>query len=167
MEHKDEYVPPAGAGYEPTDVSAGLAAKFGIVLLAVAVVINVALWGLFRVLASWERSQQAAVAYPLAEGRGQQLRLPPLPRLQPLPVNDITQFRAEEERLLHTVGWVDRSAGIVRIPIEDAMRLTLERGLASRPQASNAGPLQVGSMPEDSSAGRTYERRTFTPLTKE
>ncbi len=164
MEHNDDYVPPAGARYEPTDVSAGLAAKFGIVLLVLALIIHVALWGLFKLLASRERQQQAAIAFPLAEGRGQQLRLPPLPRLQPLPVNDIAEFRAEEERLLRTFGWVDREAGIVRIPIEDAMRLTLERGLPSRPQESATLHLPVGSMPEDSSGGRTYERRTLAPL---
>ncbi len=165
MEHQDDYVPPTGARYEPTDVSAGLAAKFGIVLLVMALVIHVGLWGLFKLLAAREHAQQAAIAYPLAEGRGQQLRLPPLPRLQPLPVNDIAQFREGEERLLHTFGWVDRSAGIVRIPIDDAMRLTIERGLASREQPATP-PMQAGSMPEDSSAGRTYERRTFVPLTK-
>ncbi len=166
MEHKDDYVPPKDAAYEPTDISARLAGRFAILLLVGAVIIHVGLWGLFKVLAKWETARQAQVAYPLAAGRGQELRLPPLPRLQPLPINDITQFRAEEERLLHTFGWVDRGAGIVRIPIEDAMRLTLERGLPSRPQDRNAPELQAGSMPEDSSAGRTYERRTLVPLTR-
>ena len=36
--------------------------------------------------------------------------------------------------MLDSYGWVDKNAGTVHIPIDDAMRLTLERGAAaSRP----------------------------------
>ncbi len=164
MEHEDDYVPPAGAAYEPTDIDAGIATKFALWLTVAAVIIHVGLWGLFRLYASYEKSQQAPTAYPLAAARGGELRLPPAPRLEARPVNEITQFRAEEERLLHSYGWVDQQAGVVRIPIEDAMRLVIERGLTSRPQAADATAMQVGSMPEDSSGGRTYERRTLVPL---
>jgi hypothetical protein len=53
---------------------------------------------------------------------------------------------------------VNKDAGVVHIPIEDAMRLTLERGvLQTAPQ-----PAQLetpGLMPSDSSSGRVMERR--------
>ena len=55
----------------------------------------------------------------------------------------------------------NKDAGTVRIPIAEAMRLTVERGLPSRPadatqqRRRNAAAL----MPADSSAGRTLERR--------
>ena len=32
--------------------------------------------------------------------------------------------------MLDSYGWVDKDAGVVRIPIEEAMKLTVERGLA-------------------------------------
>jgi len=41
-------------------------------------------------------------------------------------------MRAREDEILTTYGWVDRNAGIVRIPIDAAMKLTLERGLPAR-----------------------------------
>jgi hypothetical protein len=46
----------------------------------------------------------------------------------------------------------------VHIPIEEAMRLTVERGLPAQsgdPARSSA----LGMMPADSSAGRTLEKR--------
>ena len=48
-------------------------------------------------------------------------RLPPAPRLQTLPAQDLAAVRAEEDRTLTSYGWVDEHAGTVRIPIEDAM----------------------------------------------
>ena len=75
--------------------------------------------------------------YPLAAEQG--VRVPPEPRLQINPRQDLKDLRAAEDEILHGYGWVDRNAGIVRIPIDDAMRLTLERGLPSRPQAQDPG----------------------------
>lgn len=42
---------------------------------------------------------------------------------------DLAAFRAEEEKKLNDYGWVDKKAGIVRIPIERAIDLTAQRGL--------------------------------------
>ena len=94
--------------------------------------------------------------YPLAVG--QEERLPPAPRLQQFPRNEIYQFRIDENELLERYGWMNREAGIVHIPIEDAMRLTIERGMlqSSAPTEPAHTP---GLMPSDSSAGRTMERR--------
>ena len=51
---------------------------------------------------------------------------PPGPRLQTNPARDLKEFRAREEEILDTYEWVDRENGIVRIPIERAMELTVE-----------------------------------------
>jgi hypothetical protein len=56
-------------------------------------------------------------------------QLPPEPRLQVLSAQDRAQVRAAEESVLHSYGWVNPSSGIVRIPIERAMQLVVERGL--------------------------------------
>lgn len=63
-------------------------------------------------------------------------RLPPAPRLQTLPAQDLAAVRAEEDRTLHGYGWVDEAAGTVHIPIEEAMRLMAQRGEAPLPQGS-------------------------------
>ena len=70
------------------------------------------------------------VEYPLAVSQG--TRLPPEPRLQTNPREDLRDFRAKEDELLGSYGWVDQRGGIVRIPIGDAMKLTVQRGLPAR-----------------------------------
>jgi hypothetical protein len=47
------------------------------------------------------------------------------------PMN-LKNFRAHEEEILTTYGWVDQNAGIVRLPIEDAKALLLKQGLPVR-----------------------------------
>ncbi|WP_051241609.1 hypothetical protein [Azohydromonas australica] len=47
----------------------------------------------------------------------------PGPRVQNAPQPDLAAYRAEKEARLHGRGWVDAGAGIVHIPIEDAMAL--------------------------------------------
>ena len=58
--------------------------------------------------------------------------MPPEPRLQTDPRQDLADLRAKEDVLLGTAGVVDENAGVFRIPIDVAMKLTLERGLPAR-----------------------------------
>ncbi len=51
------------------------------------------------------------------------------PVLQVDPVADMKAMDAREAQQLHSYGWVDKDAGIVRIPIERAIELTVEQGL--------------------------------------
>jgi hypothetical protein len=66
----------------------------------------------------------------------------------------------DEQRLLESDGWINKDAGSVHIPIEDAMRLTVESRLASRTFEDGPAVGTPGSMPSDSSGGRLPERRT-------
>ena len=58
--------------------------------------------------------------------------MPPEPRLQTNPRQDLSNLRAREDALLNSYGWVDKNTGVVRIPIERAMQLIVERGLPTR-----------------------------------
>jgi hypothetical protein len=51
------------------------------------------------------------------------------PALQRYPGTDLAAFRKRMLAELGERGWVDRSAGMARIPIEDAMRIVAEQGL--------------------------------------
>jgi hypothetical protein len=64
-------------------------------------------------------------------------RLPPEPRLQPDPVSDLHRMREAEDNVLQTYGWVDKNAGVVRIPVARALDLLAQRGL---PNWGNAAP---------------------------
>ena len=55
------------------------------------------------------------------------------------PMN-LQKFRDEEEHLLSSYGWVDQNTGMVRLPIDRAKALLLERGLAVREGAPVAEP---------------------------
>jgi hypothetical protein len=48
-------------------------------------------------------------------------------RLQSVPAHDIASYRAEKNRLLHEYAWIDRSNGVVRIPVERAMALLVQQ----------------------------------------
>ena len=53
----------------------------------------------------------------------------PQPRLEVKPGVSLAELRAAEEADLNSYGWIDRNKGTVRIPIDRAMQLILERGL--------------------------------------
>jgi hypothetical protein len=55
--------------------------------------------------------------------------LPPAPRLQVKPRADLAALRDAETRQLNSYGWIDRSQGIVHIPVDRAMELLVQRGL--------------------------------------
>jgi hypothetical protein len=87
-----------------------------------------------------ERRQAAPRALSFAAERQ-----PPLPRLQERPFEDVHALRAEEERLLTTYGWVDRRTGVVRIPIDVAVRLFAERAGRPSPPAASPAPAAPAS----------------------
>jgi len=60
----------------------------------------------------------------------------PNPKLEEDERGQLNGIRMEEEKALYSYGWVDEKAGTVRIPIERAMDLLVERGLPVRPQGA-------------------------------
>ncbi len=123
--------------HEESDVDIGAIFKIGTGLIILAAVVYVAVWLVF-VYFNRREATNLKVQYPLAAG--QELRLPPAPRLQVTPRQDLRDLRAREDQILNGYQWVDRSAGIVRIPIAEAMKLTVERGLPVRPSPGQAKP---------------------------
>jgi hypothetical protein len=115
--------------HEESDVNVGAVFGFGAGLAALTAVVFVVVWLVFVFLDRRERSIEAP-AYPLAEGQG--LRLPPEPRLQTAPRTDLREFRSREDALLDSYQWVDKASGVVRIPVSEAMKLVVQRGLPSR-----------------------------------
>jgi hypothetical protein len=158
----DEYVATTeGSGHEHTDANVWLIVQFAIWLTASALLTHGLMWGMFAWFVDNRNDTAPAVEFPLAAQ--QERRLPAGPRLQPIPANEIFEFRQRENAELSEYGWVDRNAGTVHIPIEQAKELLLQRGLPSRsaPSSSDetAGADAAALMPADSSSGRTMERR--------
>ena len=60
---------------------------------------------------------------------------PPGPRLQTDAEGNLRRFRAEEEKRLNGYSWIDKSKGVVRIPIEQAMKKLVTNGIPDFPKA--------------------------------
>ena len=115
--------------HEESDVNIRAIFGFGIGLAVAGIVISFVVWLLFQHFEARE-SRKVTPEFPLAAQQGN--RLPPEPRLQTNPRADLADLRAEEENVLKTYGWIDKKASVVRIPIEEAMKLTVQRGLPAR-----------------------------------
>ena len=111
--------PSAREGYEHRDTRVRLLAWLLAGLLAATLVV---------LLLAWVRS-------PLS-GR----RHPPEPRLQNTPFDELRRMRAEEDAALTSYGWVDRQAGIVRIPIEQALEIASRGGVTEEADRKTAAP---------------------------
>jgi hypothetical protein len=119
----------AGVSREESDVNFRAILGFGAGLIAVAAAVYFGVWLLFMFFAGREAAR-VSPQFPLAVG--QENRLPPEPRLQTNPRQDLLDLRAAEETTLTTYGWVDKNAGIARIPIDEAMKRVVEKGLPAR-----------------------------------
>lgn len=149
-----EYGPnPPGSQYEHTDIDPSIGYKFGVWLAVSMLVSAVIVYGTYVWLERATNARdEASRRYPVAVGTSQE---PPAPRLQTQPFKDVYLLKSEQRAVLHGYGWIDKATGVVHIPIERAMQLTLERGLPTR-QGGSAAPAMVV---QDSSAGRTSAPR--------
>jgi hypothetical protein len=148
------------ARYERKDINVpgllmaagGLAAIIGMVFLASSWVLS------YLGTLEWETRP---APFPLAAQAGS--RLPPEPRLEGLDRLEeqratlgLSQPGAGQESPLTTYGWVNEHAGIIRIPIDRAMKLLLEQNrLPVRPPEHEGRARSVEQRrPSAASSGR-------------
>jgi hypothetical protein len=153
----DEYAfTPEGSSYEHTDANVWVIAKFGLWLGVTAIVVHLGIWVMWNTMVGRAKETQEQ-RYPLAVSSD--AKLPPEPRLQQFPRNEAYSFRVKEQERLHSYGYINKEAGVVHIPIEEAMKLTIERGLPSRTEDPTQPAATPGQMASDASSGRVMERR--------
>lgn len=116
-------------GYEVRDIKVRPLVWLAVSIAACAAIVQVALWFYLHAL-----NHQELRAEGLVSPRANQRQLPPAPRLQEAPLNDYQQLREAEEKALTTYGWIDRNQGVVRVPIERAIELLIERGESRGPE---------------------------------
>jgi hypothetical protein len=68
-----------------------------------------------------------------------QQQFPPQPRLEVHPTIELHELHSDEDKILSTYGWTDKDKGIVRVPIDRAMELQLERGFPTKPALKPSG----------------------------
>ena len=134
-------------GHEETDADIAPLVKFAVFLTVLTLVTAALTAGFYKFLDSREQAQKAP-RYPLAQGV--ERPLPPAPRLQTYPFDDVKGLRHEEARLLEHYSWIDKNAGTVRIPVGRAIELLAEKGLphrAAAPTSSAPAAAQVALPP--------------------
>jgi hypothetical protein len=116
-------------------------------LLTIVVVMAICLLGLRGVYAFLDRREKALQppVNPLRTNLPEDTRhmapgYPqgafPNPKLEEDERGQLNGIRLNEEKTLYSYGWIDEKAGTVRIPIERAMDLIVERGLPVRLQGA-------------------------------
>jgi hypothetical protein len=120
-------------GHELTDVHAGWI--FGIVFFLAVSGIMVHLL-MREMLFNLNRHPAPTDLWPATPSVSAPSVAATFPRLQISPPRDLAAFRAQEDAELNTYGWINRTAGVARIPIDQAMNLLLQRGLPAR-QSTN------------------------------
>lgn len=149
-EVEDNTPPDVALGHETRDVSTRVVVAFAVSLVVGAILVHVAIWLVYLYFGGQANRVYAAREYPLAEVGAP--RQPPAPRLQTQPREELKRMRDTENKRLQGYAWVNPSAGLVSIPIEQAMKLTLEQGLPAR---ADAGGFAPDVLPSRASSGRT------------
>ncbi|HEY1754945.1 MAG TPA: hypothetical protein VGG72_06085 [Bryobacteraceae bacterium] len=117
-------------GHETTDADVRPIVLVGAALAIVAAIVLVISVGLFRFLV------ERPVPTPANPMAAESAQFPPPPRIEVNPSTELEQLRQQEDQTLSTYGWIDRKAGRVRIPIDRAIDLQLQRGFPVRKEAS-------------------------------
>ena len=140
---------PAHAGHETTDVSVRpLLIFLGALVVAVAVVMLV-LKGQFLY---YETVQSEGQVTPVSPSLMTLDSAPREPKIQERPKADMDELRAETTADLAELKWMDHAKGIAKIPIEDAMKLVVARGLPARkaPPAEDEPKAETKAAPPES-----------------
>src|SRR5580658_8999835 len=134
----------AGPGYETRDVNVAALLKFAVSLAVILFIVSYGMRWTFTYFAKTQNLGPAATPFE------NERTIPPLPRLQVAPQKEIHDYWESQQGIVDSYGWVDRQNGVVRIPVDRAMRILLQRGLPARSAAAAraaaaGGEVQGGS----------------------
>jgi hypothetical protein len=139
--------------FEHRDVNVWAVYQFGIALSILCIISFGLLFGLYRYFLSREGG-------PLPPGHENvdARELPPLPRLQSAPIQDLMDMRAAEDKILGSYGWVDQPHGVVRVPIDRAIDMLAQRGLPARSQTEPQSAAAGVTVPTESGLGPKLQK---------
>jgi hypothetical protein len=136
--------------HEKRDINVRIVVGFAVSLVIAAIVIHLLVWLLFGVFGDLETRGQSR-EFPMAQIG--EVRLPPNPRLQDKPREDLKALRRQEDELLNSYTWLNQQTGAVRIPIGEAMKQVMQQGF---PVSEQPSP-EDAAAPQRPSAGQTVE----------
>ena len=140
MSTETEHKPNREEGYERRDVNVRALLTFALGLAVLVIVVFFAMRWTFNFLSAKEPLGPPPTPFENARV------IPPSPRLQVHPRQDLRSYCDGQLSELNSYGWVDPQAGVVRIPIDRAMDEILRQGLPARP-ASEATSVAESKAP--------------------
>jgi hypothetical protein len=145
--------------YEHSDVSGRPVVTIGIAVLIGA---WISVWLLYYFFAYLMHTRAEAGPPPAARASGKVL-VPPEPRIQISPSTDLREMRAAEDGELKGYGWVDRSNGIMSIPIDRAIQLTAQRGIPPQRSAESTNVCAAQSPTWQAGVGGIADPKMLCP----
>lgn len=137
---QQEFVQPGETPHEPSDVDARGVGLFVVLMVAGILATVFGLAALFTVFQATADDRD-----PGRSARQEERGEPPAPRLQVAPSHDLQSLVAQQEELLDRLEWIDRPAGIVRIPLEKALEIVAQDGVPQWPAADDPSPAVPGN----------------------
>ena len=135
--HDDEIVN-VETHHERSDVNVRALIWSVAIFIVFAVLVHFIVLAMFRGFRDHER-RNVGTGPLTSVARPPDANVPAEPRLQPFPgavppygstpPTDMVLMHANEDKVLNHYGWVDAQKGVVHIPIEDAKKLALQRGV--------------------------------------
>ena len=135
--HDDEEIIHRDVMFEARDVNASVIGWVAVGVVVSAVLIHAivgAVYGYF-VRTEFRNRQPITMVHQPAPS-------PTVPSLQVNPSTDLERLEQSEQTVLTSYGWVDQQKGTVHIPIDEAMKRVLAKGL---PPAEKSSPTPVSS----------------------
>lgn len=142
--------------WERRDVDVFQISAFGIGLLLSCLVVVFAMWAAFNFMFKYEDDKNKGSATELM--RKERPQLPPEPRLQGNPAEEIKSLKADEETILTSYGWLDPAKGTIRIPVSLAIDMVAKKGLPSKPSPAGITNDGYRMIPSDANGGVTLEK---------
>ncbi|HWF43980.1 MAG TPA: hypothetical protein VG537_05005 [Candidatus Kapabacteria bacterium] len=148
--------------HEEGDINVTPVYKFLFWLGALMVFTYFLIFGIMKMNDSRIEKENEMVTH-VAKSKSEQL--PPEPRLQLAPghaehpLDEGINYRDSVSRVLESYGYINKTAGIVHIPIDLAKQVLIQQGLPVRAQQPGTPIVPAIMIPEFSSAGRTYIAR--------
>jgi len=120
---------PNGTGHEESEVSVPFIVVSLFVLLIGVVLVCFLVIGIFRYFHSVNHVEETV--------RASQQTVPPEPRVEERPWEQLVTVRAREDHVLDSYAWIDKKAGTVRIPVNQAIDKLAKQGLPSHDYLSD------------------------------
>lgn len=113
----------------------------GVGTVVVTLVSMLLVWWLFQGFRKLENSEDPK---PSALPEAAEKLVPPSPRLEISPPENLKELREREATVLDAPAWIDQPQGKIRLPIDLALDVVARRGLGEAAPAATAEPAPAG-----------------------